>query len=147
MLDFATTDFDKENTSSRFIYRNDSEPKHLYRHDSTKFELREIIEQKSTTIICELNIQDIDEETIDVQFQYAQHFIIGTKVYFLIATRRFDGLQSFLYFFDPLSWQSTLRKVEFTVKLTGKFTNIFVSNELKVTTSQYTSRKKYLKLL
>lgn len=67
MLDFATTDFDKENTSSQFIYRNDSEPKHLYRHDSTKFELREIIEQKSTTIICELNIQDIDEETIDVR--------------------------------------------------------------------------------
>lgn len=131
MLDFATTDFDKEHTRSRFIYNKDTEPNYIYRHDPNKFELREIKEQKSTIILCELNIQDIDKEIIDVQFQYAQHFLVGTKVYFLIATRRLDGLESFLYFFDPLSWQSTLRRVAFTIKLTGKFTNIFVSDELK----------------
>lgn len=62
MLDFATTDFDKDQTRSRFIYNKNTEPGYIYRHDTAKFELREIKEQKSTIILCELNIQDIDKD-------------------------------------------------------------------------------------
>lgn len=48
------------NARSRFIYKNqEDEPTHIYRHDQNQFELIEI---KSESIVCEINIQDVKDK-------------------------------------------------------------------------------------
>lgn len=64
------TEFDQNNTRSRFVHCEKAEPRHIYRYDLTKFELREI-KDETTKVICELNIQDIidiEKENIEVNY-------------------------------------------------------------------------------
>jgi hypothetical protein len=66
-INFSTLDI--SNTRSNFVHssdKNDIKPTHIYRHDNTKFELREIKDQ-SASINCELKIEDIMDLDSDIQ--------------------------------------------------------------------------------
>ncbi|GAA5808442.1 hypothetical protein MFLAVUS_001833 [Mucor flavus] len=129
-MNFST---DLIDAKSRFIYQNqENAPTHIYRHNLDQFELREI-KQECTTVICELSVQDIkDKDSIkDVQFQYAHYLYDGAKLLFLIVTETADGLESFIYLFDPLHIKTTLKRFVLTKKLKGHVSNIFISKPLK----------------
>ncbi|KAG2230223.1 hypothetical protein INT48_002093, partial [Thamnidium elegans] len=127
-INFST---DLIDAKSRFIYQNsENAPTHIYRHNLDQFELREI-KQECTT----------------VQFQYAHYLYDGAKLLFLIVTETTDGLESFLYLFDPLDIKTTLKRFVLTKKLKGHVSNIFISKPLKVNSAIYVIRLTFADIL
>ncbi|CEP13119.1 hypothetical protein [Parasitella parasitica] len=123
--EFNDRKFDIKTTRSRFIYPNDDDvnPIQFYRVDTQHFEIRNI----NNDILFELNYKDVHQ---DIHFQYAKHAYLDEILYFFIAAQSVDGLNSYLYLFNPLEKQSFYR-LEFNREIKGIVTNIFVSATLK----------------
>lgn len=77
------------NAKSSFVYTNNVDPTHIYRHNLDKFELWEI--KQDLTLVCELNSHDISENVsikiIGILFSYFyRRFNFNTLTIFMSTT-------------------------------------------------------------
>lgn len=124
---FTDTQFDAKTTRASFVFSrgNNKGPTQIYRLDNENFEIRN---SDNNSIHFQLHRTDVDEE---VTFQYANHFYLEEKLYFFIAAKSIEGLNSFIYLVDT-SKEPPIQRLEFNRQMKGIVTNIFVSNALKV---------------